>query len=182
MDADGGDPPAAILRRWINFGKHFTYLIFLKRKWAYLGHFLRDQDLSTYLVQRRLWGYLGNHLKGVKRRGRLTPAEQIPPRDRARAAAEPEQAPEPARPARGGKGAGKGKRGQQARVFPAWLDHERANQNEPIPGLPQAAQININVNIVNNAAAANGGDGRAAEAAPRGEAARTGGTQNAGRR
>ena len=198
MDADGGDPPAAILRRWINFGKHFIYLIFLKRKWAHLGHFLRDQDRSEYHLQRREWRFLGDHLKEIKRRGRLTLAEQVPPRDRARVAAEPEPAPEPARAVRAGKGAGKGKRGRQAReehrraqpwlveerVFPAWLAHERANQNEPIPGLPPAAQINVNVNIVNNAAGANGGDGRegAAAAAPAGEAARTGGARNAGRR
>ena len=185
MEADGRDPPAAILRRWIRFGKRFLHLIFLRRKWAYLGHFLRDQARSEYRPQRSEWGFLGTHLQQIKRRGRLTLAEQIPPRERARAAAEPEPAPEPARAAPAGKGAGKGRRGQPARDrWPPWLVHERVYQNQPIPGLGPAAQINVNVNIVNNAGTADARGGRegAAQAAPGGEAARDDEGHNVGRR
>ena len=64
---------------------------------------------------------------------------------------------------------------------PPWLVHERVYQNQPIA---PAAQINVNVNIVNNAGAAGAGGHREgeAQAAPVGEAARDVEGRNVGRR
>ena len=166
--ADGWEPDAGLLQRWVAIARGWRWLAFQRRKWAHLGRFLADQDKSEYRPQRRLWGSLGTELQGIKRRGRLTLAEQIPPRERARAAAEPEPAPEPARAAPAPKGAARRRRGppEQEEELP-WLVYD------PVA---HPVQVNINVNVVNNAGAAYPRDAGAGEA----QAARGGGRRNRG--